>query len=172
MIVSGSLVLASCGNDTEHDEPEPEPQIEEETTVEEETEPETEDPFAEEPRDEEPDDLELPGEEPVEPEEEPADEFADEAEREGPVDIAYDEDGRYTIQLFSWKTKEFAELRLKEWQEKGYESAFLTETRHEDTTMFRLRVGRFASLNHAEQKLEELNRTYELNAWVDNYDQE
>ena len=166
--------MASCADDADPDEPEPETETEEQAALDEETEEaeaeaDAEDPFSDDARD---DEEEYEEEEPFEAEEEPGDEFADETEPDGPAEISYDEDGRFTIQLFSWETKEYAEHRLNEWRDKGYDDAFLTESAQEDTTVFRLRLGRFLSLEKAEQIRDELNDSYEVNAWVDNYDRD
>ncbi len=164
LIVSGSLVLASCGNDNdEFEEPETEDQA-----IAEETEPEEEaveeEPQPEEEREEDPFERE-----PDEPARTPETEQRVVA---GPVDITHQEDGRYTIQLFSWENLEYAELRLEEWKEKGYEDAYLTETARNDTPMYRLRLGRFPTLSSAQQTMENLKDIYDVDPWVDNYERE
>lgn len=164
LIVSGSLVLASCGNDNDEiEEPEAEDQ-----TIAEEAEPEEEaaedEPLQREEREEDPFERE-----PDEPARAPE---TEQREIAGPVDIIHQEDGRYTIQLFSWENPEFAELRLEEWKKKGYEEAYLTETVQNGTTMYRLRLGRFPSLSVAQQTMENLKDSYDVDPWVDNYERE
>lgn len=82
--------------------------------------------------------------------------------------IEYVADGPYTLQIESWRTKEKADSRAQSWKDRGFENTYVLEFGSEDTgnLWYRVRIGRFASSDHANNLKEQLSEEYEIESWV------
>jgi septal ring-binding cell division protein DamX len=94
--------------------------------------------------------------------------LADAAEAEARTQIEYVADGPYTLQIESWRSKEKADARAQSWKDRGYENTYVREFGSEDTgnLWYRVRIGRFASSDHANNLKEQLSEEYETESWV------
>jgi cell division septation protein DedD len=83
------------------------------------------------------------------------------------------EDGKYTVQVSSWRTRRRAEEDAERYTAKGF-NAYVQEAYipSKDGTWYRVRVGRYASQNDAEQMASQLAGLLEAGFWVDRYRQE
>lgn len=82
--------------------------------------------------------------------------------------IEFDENGRFSIQVESWRSKEKAEAQVQKWKDRGYENAFVVQHGKEETgdIWFRVRLGRLASLDMAQKLQDKIESEYDAEAWV------
>jgi cell division protein FtsN len=77
-------------------------------------------------------------------------------------------DGKYTVQVSSWRTRRKAEEDAQRYVAQGFEAyvqdAYIPE---KDGTWYRVRVGRFATQFDAEQMAAQLAGLLESGFWVD-----
>ncbi|TVR35053.1 MAG: SPOR domain-containing protein [Balneolaceae bacterium] len=94
--------------------------------------------------------------------------LAEIAEEEARARIEYVADGPYTLQIESWRSKDKAEARVQQWKEMGFENTYVREFGSEDTgdLWYRVRIGRFATSEHANNLKEKLSEEYETDSWV------
>jgi cell division protein FtsN len=87
--------------------------------------------------------------------------------------ITTTEDGRYTVQVSSWRTQYKAEQDAQRYLSAGFDAyiqrAYVPE---KDGTWYRVRVGRFATAGEAEQMAFRLAGLLESGFWVDRMRQE
>jgi cell division protein FtsN len=83
------------------------------------------------------------------------------------------EDGKYTVQVSSWQTRRRAEEDAERYAAKGF-NAYVQQAYipSKDGTWYRVRVGRFATQQDAEQMASQLAGLLESGFWVDRYRQE
>jgi cell division protein FtsN len=83
------------------------------------------------------------------------------------------EDGKYTVQVSSWRTRRRAEEDAARYRAKGFnvyvQEAYLPS---KNGTWYRVRVGRYATQDDAEQLASQLAGLLESGFWVDRYRQE
>jgi len=94
------------------------------------------------------------------------------AEEEARVRIEYVADGPYTLQVESWRTSEKAEARAQQWKELGFENAYVQEFGSDETgdLWYRVRIGRFATSDNANNLKEKLSEEFETDSWVSRVD--
>jgi nucleoid DNA-binding protein len=73
--------------------------------------------------------------------------------------------GQYTVQVSSWTSKGKAEQEASSLSTSGF-GAFVEDAVIGETTWFRVRVGRFATLKEARAELQKLSGTVEDGLWV------
>jgi len=77
-------------------------------------------------------------------------------------------DGKYTVQVSSWQTRQKAERIAQQFRDRGYDayvqSAYLSDRRE---TWYRVRVGRYATSNDATQVVSEIRDLLESGYWID-----
>lgn len=77
-------------------------------------------------------------------------------------------DGKYTVQVSSWQTRQKAEKVAQRFRDKGYDayvqSAYLTDRKE---TWYRVRVGRYATNTDAAQVANEIRDLLESGYWID-----
>jgi cell division septation protein DedD len=83
------------------------------------------------------------------------------------------EDGKYTVQVSSWQTRRRAEEDAERYTAKGF-NAYVQEANipSKGGTWYRVRVGRYATQQDAEQLASQLAGLLEDGFWVDQYRQE
>jgi cell division septation protein DedD len=77
--------------------------------------------------------------------------------------------GRYTVQIMATSSKAKAEQQLSTLQANGY-TAFMKEEKAGDTSVFKVRVGRFSDKEAAKKIATRLKQELQLESWVANLD--
>jgi cell division protein FtsN len=77
--------------------------------------------------------------------------------------------GRYTVQVMATSSKSKAEQQLSTLQANGY-TAFMKEEKAGDTSVFKVRVGRFSDKDAAKKIATKLKQELRLESWVANLD--
>jgi cell division protein FtsN len=77
--------------------------------------------------------------------------------------------GKYTVQVMATSSKSKAEQQLSTLQANGY-TAFMKEERAGDTSVFKVRVGRFSDKDSAKKIATKLKQELRLESWVANLD--
>lgn len=77
--------------------------------------------------------------------------------------------GRYTVQIMATSSKAKAEQQLSTLQANGY-TAFMKEEKAGDTSVFKVRVGRFSDKDAAKKIATKLKQELQLESWVANLD--
>lgn len=122
--------------------------------------PKTETPKAETPK------TETPKAEIAKAEPEPKTETAEETTVPEPT---LKEGGRYTVQVMATSSKTKAEEQLSTLQANGY-TAFMKEEKAGDSSVFKVRVGRFSDKDAAKKIATRLKQELKLESWVANLD--
>ncbi len=84
------------------------------------------------------------------------------------------EDGKYTVQVSAWRTRRRAEEDAERYTAKGFTIVYVQQAYvpSKDGTWYRVRVGRYATQQDAEQMASQLAGLLESGFWVDRYRQE
>lgn len=82
---------------------------------------------------------------------------------------ALNDGGRYTVQIMATSSKAKAEQQLSTLQANGY-TAFMKEEKAGDTSVFKVRVGRFSDKDAAKKIATKLKQELQLESWVANLD--
>ncbi|MGM0546348.1 MAG: SPOR domain-containing protein [Bacteroidota bacterium] len=82
--------------------------------------------------------------------------------------IEYDENGKYAVQVESWRSEVKAEQQVQKWVDRGYENAYVVKMGNEDTgdVWFRVRLGRVDSEEMAEKLEDKLMRNHDAKSWT------
>ena len=90
------------------------------------------------------------------------------AAAEAEPDIVFSDDGSYTVQIESWRSEEKAERNAAEWQDRGYDRAYVVEYGDSDTgnIWFRVRLGTFDSEEMAQNMKDKLASEYNTDSWI------
>lgn len=90
-----------------------------------------------------------------------------EAEEEK-MDVNFDPDGAYSVQVEAWRSEQKAESQVDKWVERGFDNAFVVQYGQEETgdVWFRVRLGRLASREAAQNLQEQLNENYDAQSWI------
>jgi cell division protein FtsN len=90
------------------------------------------------------------------------------ADEEARARIEYVADGPYTLQVESWRSKAKAEARAQQWKEMGFENTYVREFGSDEAgdLWYRVRIGRFATSEHANNLKEQLREEFETDSWV------
>jgi len=80
----------------------------------------------------------------------------------------FTDDGRYVVQIESWRSDTKAENQAQKWRDRGYEKAFVVE--HGDEKIgdvwYRVRIGQFETRDMAERFKTVLADDYGTNSWI------
>lgn len=97
---------------------------------------------------------------------------ADLPPQESPRPQVIAENGRYTVQVSSWRTQRRAQEDAERYLEKGF-NAYIQEANipSKGGMWYRVRVGRYATQDDAEQLASQLAGLLEAGFWVDRYRQ-
>lgn len=90
----------------------------------------------------------------------------DEAEQRNQFEFT--DDGNYAVQVQSWRSKEKADQELQEWQERGFEDAFVVQFGDEETgeVWYRVRIGRVENEEMAKNLQGKLKDEYDAESWI------
>ncbi len=82
--------------------------------------------------------------------------------------IAFTDDGPFAVQVGAWRSEGKAESQAAVWRDRGFEEAYVVRIGDESTgdIWFRVRLGRVASLEMAENLEEKLMDEYGEDAWI------
>ncbi|MDZ7359212.1 MAG: SPOR domain-containing protein [candidate division KSB1 bacterium] len=87
-----------------------------------------------------------------------------------PPQVVMDTEGRYTVQVSSWRTQRRAERDAQRFSEKGFnayvQSAYIPSL---GGTWYRVRVGAYATKAEAREMAARLTELLESGYWVDRY---
>jgi cell division protein FtsN len=87
-----------------------------------------------------------------------------------PPQVVIDAEGKYTVQVSSWRTRRRAELDAQRFSAKGFnayvQSAEIPEL---GGTWYRVRVGSYATRGEAREMADQLAGLLESGYWVDRY---
>ncbi|GAA5521869.1 SPOR domain-containing protein [Aliifodinibius salicampi] len=89
-------------------------------------------------------------------------------EEEERMDVAFDEDGNFAVQVEAWRSRRKAEEQIKKWQNRGFENAFVVQHGNEETgdIWFRVRLGRLSTQEAARNLQAQIKENYGANSWV------
>jgi cell division septation protein DedD len=86
-------------------------------------------------------------------------------EKVEPAPVPVSESGRYTVQVMATSSKTKAEQRMDFLKSKGY-TAFMNEERAGDSSVFKVRVGKFNDTDAAKKVAARLKQELQLETWV------
>lgn len=82
--------------------------------------------------------------------------------------ISFSDDGNYAIQVEAWRSKDKAQARIAQWQERGFSNAYVVKFGNEETgnIWFRVRLGRLSTKDAALQLQQNLMEKYQARSWI------
>lgn len=82
--------------------------------------------------------------------------------------ITYSDDGQYSVQIESWRSRTKAQAQVDLWAERGYDHTFIAEFGSAETgdLWFRVRIGMFEDRQYAENLKEKLMEDYGIDSWI------
>jgi hypothetical protein len=88
--------------------------------------------------------------------------------------IEFDENGPFAVQVEAWRSEDKAQAQVSKWQERGYENAYVVKHGNEERgdVWFRVRLGRFATMEMAEKFQALLREDYNAQSWISMAEQE
>lgn len=97
-----------------------------------------------------------------------AEEAQEAEEEEERMDVAFDEDGNFAVQVEAWRSRRKAEEQIEKWQNRGFENAFVVQHGNEDTgdVWFRVRLGRLSTQEAARNLQAQIKENYGANSWI------
>lgn len=92
----------------------------------------------------------------------------EEEESEDQIDVTFDPDGAYAVQVEAWRSEQKAESQVDKWVDRGFENAFVVKHGQEETgdVWFRVRLGRLSSPEAAQGLQEQLREQYDAPSWI------
>ncbi len=97
-----------------------------------------------------------------------AEEAQEAEEEEERMDVAFDEDGNFAVQVEAWRSRSKAEEQIGKWQNRGFENAFVVQHGNEETgdVWFRVRLGRLSTQEAARNLQAQIKENYGANSWI------
>ncbi|SHG03669.1 Sporulation related domain-containing protein [Fodinibius roseus] len=91
-----------------------------------------------------------------------------EEESEDQIDVTFDPDGAYAVQVEAWRSERKAESQVDKWVNRGFENAFVVKHGREETgdVWFRVRLGRLSSRQAAQELRQQLREQYDAPSWI------
>lgn len=88
--------------------------------------------------------------------------------------IEFTPSGNFAVQVESWRSEDKAQAQVGKWKERGYENAYVVKHGNEDTgdVWFRVRLGRFATMEMAQKFQSLLMEDYNAQSWISMANQE
>lgn len=82
--------------------------------------------------------------------------------------IEFDANGRFSVQVEAWRSKEKAENQVQKWVDRGYQNAYVVKYGNEETgdVWFRVRLGHLATKDLAEKLKSKLQQEYNEPSWI------
>lgn len=98
---------------------------------------------------------------------------AQQAEKER-SQIQFDKNGPFAVQVEAWRSEDKAQGQIEKWKGRGFDNAYVVKSGDENTgeVWFRVRLGRFATLDMAHQFQNQLQEDYQAQSWVSSTNQE
>lgn len=80
----------------------------------------------------------------------------------------FTENGQFSVQVASWRSRWKANEQVEMWKERGYEQAYLVEHGQQASgnVWYRVRVGRVDTRSEAQQIQETLRQEYNTESWI------
>jgi cell division septation protein DedD len=90
------------------------------------------------------------------------------AEEQNQMDVTFDSDGAYTVQVEAWRSRAKAEGQVQKWVDRGFEDAFVVRYGTEETgnIWFRVRLGRLGSREAANELQGQIQDKYNAPSWI------
>lgn len=85
------------------------------------------------------------------------------------TNISFSEDGRFALQVSSWRSEVKAQQEANRWNERGYQGhAYVVQHGNKQTgdVWFRVRIGRVDTREAAEQLRQNLLDEYQTESWI------
>lgn len=90
-----------------------------------------------------------------------------------PFQVVESGDGNYTLQVSSWRTRTYAERDAQRFINQGYEAYVQkVDLAGRNETWFRVRIGRFTTMQRGAQFAAKLSELLESGYWLDSYQAE
>ncbi|SMO59780.1 SPOR domain-containing protein [Fodinibius sediminis] len=91
-----------------------------------------------------------------------------EADQQDQIDVSFDPDGAYAVQVEAWRSERKAQSQVDKWVERGFENAFVVKYGQEETgdVWFRVRLGRLSDRESAQNLREQLQEKYNAPSWI------
>lgn len=82
--------------------------------------------------------------------------------------VTFNEKGNYAVQTGAWRSENKARQLAEEWQQRGFENAFVVKYGNEATgdVWFRVRLGKFLTEQEAQTLKTWLRENYQIQSWV------
>lgn len=82
--------------------------------------------------------------------------------------IEFDSNGAFAVQVGAWRSLDKAEAMVQKWVNQGFDKAFVVKFGKEETgnIWFRVRLGRFATIEMAEKFQAKLQREQNVDSWI------
>lgn len=82
--------------------------------------------------------------------------------------INYSENGEFIVQIEAWRSEVKAQQQANQWNNRGYDRAFVVRYGNEDTgnIWYRVRIGRFDTRQMAERLQDKLREEHGATSWV------
>lgn len=92
----------------------------------------------------------------------------EEEEEEERMDVAFDEDGNFAVQVEAWRSRRKAEEQINKWQNRGFKNAFVVQYGNEETgdIWFRVRLGRLSTREDARNLQTRIKENYGADSWI------
>ena len=91
-------------------------------------------------------------------------------EEENQMDVTFDPNGAYAVQVEAWRSQRKAESQVDKWVNRGFENAFVVKHGQAGTgnIWYRVRLGRLSSQEAAQKLQKQLKENYNASSWVSN----
>lgn len=93
---------------------------------------------------------------------------AKEKEEQDQIDVTFDSNGAYSVQVEAWRSRRKAESQVQKWVDRGFDDAFVVQYGQEETgdVWFRVRLGRLSSREAADNLREQIADQYDAPSWI------
>ena len=90
------------------------------------------------------------------------------AQQEKRMDVSFDQDGAFTIQVEAWRSERKAQSQVDKWVNRGFDEAFVVQHGNEQSgnVWYRVRLGRLSSQQAAKQLQDRLKNNYGASSWI------
>lgn len=85
-----------------------------------------------------------------------------------PNEAGMSTEGRYSVQVGAWRSKDKGQKLAEKWQPRGFENAFVVKYGNEETgnIWFRVRLGKFFTKKEAKNLQTWLQENYQSKSWI------
>ena len=90
------------------------------------------------------------------------------SQQEKRMDVSFDQDGSYAIQVEAWRSERKAQSQVDKWVNRGFENAFVVQYGNEQSgdIWYRVRLGRLSSQQSAKQLQNRIEDNYGASSWI------